>query len=297
MKKVVKMYIYKEKVYPNALLAIITFSINFNYCRTVEQQRHEHYYSKKLNINSLSSSSISPPIQQPVFATSNTLSPPPPITLPDTAMSDTVEMQFVQEKYKLLDQLNVNKTALFRSIIKKRSTTSNTRSDNNNYDNINYASRSLLVENLLSTSSAPLSAVSLPKFSITHANNETFASVINDTTQQSGTTTQTLVLTNIINNNANDKSSDNDSNIYDHMQLCDEFENENCMIDHTVVCVGDPQYCNLTKEQYTGLLLEYITPTTSEWILIVSHSVVFIMGLVSIVYCYMSVKTFDILFT
>lgn len=269
-----------NKIYSNALLAIMAFSININYCRTVELQSQEHYYSRNLNINTLSnsnSSSISPPIEQPVFSTSNTLSPapPPPILLSsstDTSASDTVansEMQFVQEKYKLLDQLSINKTALFKSIIKKRD-------NNHNWENIKYASRSLLAENLFSTGS-PLFLVRPTKFSITHSNNysETFASaVINDTTQQS-----TLVLSNIINNN--DKS-DNDSNILDHMQLCDEFEDENCIIDHNAVCVGDPQYCNLTYEQYTGLLLEYITPTTSEWILIVSHSVVFIMGLVSI---------------
>lgn len=64
--------------------------------------------------------------------------------------------------------------------------------------------------------------------------------------------------------------------------LCDELRDENCVIDHTKVCVGDKQYCNLTYEEYMGILYEYITPTPSEWILIVSHAFVFIMGLVSI---------------
>lgn len=64
--------------------------------------------------------------------------------------------------------------------------------------------------------------------------------------------------------------------------LCDEIKDENCVIDHTKVCVGDKQYCNLTYDEYMGILYEYITPTPSEWILIVSHAFVFIMGLVSI---------------
>ncbi|XP_062561572.1 neuropeptide SIFamide receptor-like isoform X2 [Armigeres subalbatus] len=67
--------------------------------------------------------------------------------------------------------------------------------------------------------------------------------------------------------------------------LCDEEYdteeyNENCFIDHNVTCVGDPLYCNLTYEEYHQLLLDYIYPSTAEWILIASHTVVFIMGLV-----------------
>lgn len=55
-----------------------------------------------------------------------------------------------------------------------------------------------------------------------------------------------------------------------------------CQIDHTKVCVGDPIYCNLTLDEYTELLNDYISPTSTEWILIFSHSIVFLMGLVSI---------------
>lgn len=277
-----------NKVYSNVLLAIISFSINFNYCRTVEQ-RLEQYPSRKLNINTVSNnSSNGPPIQQPVFSTSNTLSPPPILiplssslsSSPTIIASDTEELQFVQEKYKLLEKQSVNKTALFKSIIKKRDINthkSDTNTDidsDNNWQNINYASRSLL-----DTEKSTLSSPPLTQFLIINPNNnnvsEYYAStVINDTTQHQSTT-------NIINNN--NLNSKNDSNT-DNYQICDEFEDENCVIDHNVVCVGDSQYCNLTYEQYTGLLLEYITPTTSEWILIVSHSVVFIMGLVSILF-------------
>ncbi|XP_058831451.1 orexin receptor type 2-like isoform X2 [Topomyia yanbarensis] len=68
--------------------------------------------------------------------------------------------------------------------------------------------------------------------------------------------------------------------------LCDKEEydveeyNENCFIDHNVTCVGDPLYCNLTYEEYRQLLMDYIYPSTGEWILIASHTVVFIIGLV-----------------
>uniref|UniRef100_A0A182JEC1 G-protein coupled receptors family 1 profile domain-containing protein n=1 Tax=Anopheles atroparvus TaxID=41427 RepID=A0A182JEC1_ANOAO len=66
--------------------------------------------------------------------------------------------------------------------------------------------------------------------------------------------------------------------------LCDdEYQleyNENCFIDHNVTCVGDPDFCNLTYDEYRQLLMDYIYPSTGEWILIASHTVVFIMGLV-----------------
>ncbi|XP_049545190.1 neuropeptide SIFamide receptor-like isoform X3 [Anopheles darlingi] len=66
--------------------------------------------------------------------------------------------------------------------------------------------------------------------------------------------------------------------------LCDdEYQleyNENCFIDHNVTCVGDPDFCNLTYGEYRQLLMDYIYPSTGEWILIASHTVVFIMGLV-----------------
>lgn len=63
--------------------------------------------------------------------------------------------------------------------------------------------------------------------------------------------------------------------------ICNENEDENCTIDHNLICVGDKQHCSLTYEEYTELLNNYIYPTTNEWILIVSHMIVFIMGLVS----------------
>lgn len=60
----------------------------------------------------------------------------------------------------------------------------------------------------------------------------------------------------------------------------DEQYYEHCFIDHNVTCVGDPQFCNLTYDEYRQLLMDYIYPSTAEWILIASHTVVFIMGLI-----------------
>lgn len=62
---------------------------------------------------------------------------------------------------------------------------------------------------------------------------------------------------------------------------CKEHEDPNCIIDHNITCVGDPIYCNLTYDEYLHLLYDYIYPSIPEWILICSHAVVFLMGLVS----------------
>uniref|UniRef100_A0A182T0D8 Uncharacterized protein n=1 Tax=Anopheles maculatus TaxID=74869 RepID=A0A182T0D8_9DIPT len=75
-------------------------------------------------------------------------------------------------------------------------------------------------------------------------------------------------------------------NLNDHNDaLCDDDSdqmeyNENCFIDHNVTCVGDPDFCNLTYSEYRQLLMDYIYPSTGEWILIASHTVVFLMGLI-----------------
>lgn len=62
---------------------------------------------------------------------------------------------------------------------------------------------------------------------------------------------------------------------------CSPELDDACEIDHTMTCIGDPLYCNLTKDEYIALLEEYIYPTVPEWILIFSHALVFFMGLVS----------------
>lgn len=62
---------------------------------------------------------------------------------------------------------------------------------------------------------------------------------------------------------------------------CNENEDPDCIIDHNITCVGDPLHCNLTYEEYLEMLYDYIYPSVPEWILICSHAVVFLMGLVS----------------
>lgn len=45
-------------------------------------------------------------------------------------------------------------------------------------------------------------------------------------------------------------------------------------------CVGERAFCNYTLEEYIAMLDDYIFPQTYEWILIASHMVVFLVGLV-----------------
>lgn len=46
------------------------------------------------------------------------------------------------------------------------------------------------------------------------------------------------------------------------------------------VCVGMVEYCNLTKEEYVKMIEDYVFPHDYEWILIATHTIVFIGGLV-----------------
>ncbi|PZC77639.1 hypothetical protein B5X24_HaOG203147 [Helicoverpa armigera] len=45
-------------------------------------------------------------------------------------------------------------------------------------------------------------------------------------------------------------------------------------------CVGEPEYCNLTRQQYYDMLIEYIFPQPYEWVLIATHAIVFVIGLI-----------------
>ncbi|XP_059055634.1 orexin/Hypocretin receptor type 1-like [Achroia grisella] len=45
-------------------------------------------------------------------------------------------------------------------------------------------------------------------------------------------------------------------------------------------CVGDPDFCNMTKEEYIDMLNEYIFPHPYEWVLIATHAIVFVIGLI-----------------
>ncbi|CAH2097865.1 unnamed protein product [Euphydryas editha] len=61
----------------------------------------------------------------------------------------------------------------------------------------------------------------------------------------------------------------------------DEIKNKRKIEENiTEKCVGDVIYCNMTKEDYINMLNDYIYPQTYEWILIGTHTAVFIVGLV-----------------
>ncbi|CAG4939656.1 unnamed protein product [Colias eurytheme] len=60
------------------------------------------------------------------------------------------------------------------------------------------------------------------------------------------------------------------------IELEDAIEKEN----DTEVCVGAVEYCNLSRAEYISMLNDYIYPRTYEWMLIATHTAVFIIGLV-----------------
>lgn len=45
-------------------------------------------------------------------------------------------------------------------------------------------------------------------------------------------------------------------------------------------CVGDPEFCNMTRDDYIEMLNDYIFPQPYEWVLIATHAIVFIIGLI-----------------
>ena len=59
--------------------------------------------------------------------------------------------------------------------------------------------------------------------------------------------------------------------------LCND---SSCYSENTT-CVGEPEYCNFTEEEYLQMVYDYIFPTPGEWVLIGFHTVVFLIGLVS----------------
>lgn len=79
--------------------------------------------------------------------------------------------------------------------------------------------------------------------------------------------------------------SNNGEYMIDNGDTFGSYENYTCTddscINHNITCVGEPQYCNYTYDEYVEMLYDYIYPTVPEWILIATHAVVFFMGLVS----------------
>lgn len=45
-------------------------------------------------------------------------------------------------------------------------------------------------------------------------------------------------------------------------------------------CVGFREYCNMTEQEYMDMLNDYIFPHPYEWVLIATHAIVFVIGLI-----------------
>lgn len=73
----------------------------------------------------------------------------------------------------------------------------------------------------------------------------------------------------------------NETNKSESDKKREERDNSSEIVDTTnELCIGSPEYCNMTKEDYVQMLKNYIYPQTYEWVLIGTHTLVFIMGLV-----------------
>nr|ALM88300.1 neuropeptide receptor A5 [Chilo suppressalis] len=67
------------------------------------------------------------------------------------------------------------------------------------------------------------------------------------------------------------------SKMFDVEEITAEYD----MFNYTEeTCVGDPEFCNMTKEEYMDMLNEYIFPHPYEWVLIATHAIVFVIGLI-----------------
>lgn len=64
--------------------------------------------------------------------------------------------------------------------------------------------------------------------------------------------------------------------IEDEDYLSSSYEIEN----YTEPCVGDPEYCGMTEEDYTEMLMDYLKPQPYEWGMIAVNAVVFVIGLI-----------------
>ncbi|XP_060807180.1 orexin/Hypocretin receptor type 1 [Amyelois transitella] len=60
----------------------------------------------------------------------------------------------------------------------------------------------------------------------------------------------------------------------------DDATTEFDVLNYTENCVGDQDYCNMTEEEYMDMLNAYIYPHPYEWVLIATHAIVFVIGLI-----------------
>ncbi|XP_075985668.1 orexin receptor type 2-like [Anticarsia gemmatalis] len=75
-----------------------------------------------------------------------------------------------------------------------------------------------------------------------------------------------------------------DTNIKErYRRAVEEHQIENVTTEEenkTEECIGQVEFCNMSREEYVSMIIDYVYPHTYEWILIGTHSLVFIMGLV-----------------
>lgn len=184
------------------------------------------------------------PLPEMVFATSNTLSPPKIVTTHTAEAVTTHSIRLSNEFSRNSRMYSDSKKIFKRESLSMQNATQKQGSNNKNNNNNNTTDSVFMMNSEIHVATSFFENDTIAEIDVFDSANSTTNMTIQD-------------------------------------EPCDEHEDVNCIIDHTQVCVGDPRYCNLTYDQYMELLSDYITPTISEWILIVSHFIVFVMGLVS----------------
>ncbi|XP_053618099.1 orexin/Hypocretin receptor type 1-like isoform X2 [Plodia interpunctella] len=83
-------------------------------------------------------------------------------------------------------------------------------------------------------------------------------------------------------NNSNEELIDirNQSDVFGRIVNIEDITTEYGLNHTEEPCVGDPEFCNMTKEEYLDMLNEYIFPHPYEWVLIATHAIVFVIGLI-----------------
>lgn len=72
--------------------------------------------------------------------------------------------------------------------------------------------------------------------------------------------------------------SSNESEFYKLMNLDEDGNASDYYTEEP--CVGDSEFCYMDREEYIQMLNEYIFPQPYEWVLIVTHAIVFVIGLI-----------------
>jgi hypothetical protein len=81
----------------------------------------------------------------------------------------------------------------------------------------------------------------------------------------------------LLNTTKNDRTENSTSEPVDQEDTTEDYN----LFNYTEEpCVGDQEFCNMTKEEYLDMLNEYIFPHPYEWVLIATHAIVFVIGLI-----------------